>query len=132
MAAAVADYMPERRAPGKIEKSDAPLELTLVRTPDILADARAARGGAVRPVLIGFAAESGDPVARGRAEAPRKGADLIVANDVSREDPASTPSSTPATIISRDGDEAFPLGPKTALAAMILDRAERLLSPLTT
>ena len=73
MAAAVADYMPEGGgAPGKIEKTDGPLRLTLVRTPDILAELGAARKGGHRPVLIGFAAESGDPVARGRAKLTRK------------------------------------------------------------
>ena len=68
MAAAVADYMPERPSSGKIEKSEAPLDLRLVRTPDILAELGRARGGARKPVLVGFAAESGDPVERGRAK----------------------------------------------------------------
>ena len=132
MAAAVADYTPVRRAPGKIEKSEAPLELSLVRTPDILGTLGRARGGAVRPVLVGFAAESGDPVERGRQKLQRKGADFIVANDISSEGSGFDSELNAATIISRDGAEAFPLGPKTALAAVILDRAERLLSPLTT
>ena len=47
MAAAVADYTPEGGgAAGKIEKTDGPLTLTLVRTPDILAELGAARGAA--------------------------------------------------------------------------------------
>jgi phosphopantothenoylcysteine decarboxylase/phosphopantothenate--cysteine ligase len=132
MAAAVADYTPERRAAGKIEKNDAPLELSLVRTPDILGELGRARAGGVRPVLVGFAAESGDPVERGRQKLQRKGADFIVANDISSESSGFDSELNAATIISRDGTEAFPLGPKTALAAVILDRAERLLSPLTT
>ena len=130
MAAAVADYTPQRRAPGKIEKSDTALELSLVRTPDILAGLGRARGGAVKPVLVGFAAESGDPVERGRLKMQRKGADFIVANDISSEGSGFDSELNAATIISRDGTEDFPLGPKTALAAVILDRAERLLSPL--
>jgi phosphopantothenoylcysteine decarboxylase/phosphopantothenate--cysteine ligase len=132
MAAAVADYTPVRRAPGKIEKSEAPIELSLVRTPDILGTLGRARGGAVRPVLVGFAAESGDPVERGRQKLQRKGADFIVANDISSEGSGFDSELNAATIITRDAAEAFPLGPKTALAAVILDRAERLLSPLTT
>ena len=75
MAAAVADYTPARRAAGKIEKSDAPLELSLVRTPDILGALGQGRGASAKPVLIGFAAESGDPVERGRQKLLRKGAD---------------------------------------------------------
>ena len=132
MAAAVADYTPARRAPGKIEKNDAPLELSLVRTTDILAALGKARGSAVRPVLVGFAAESGDPLERGQQKLERKGADFIVANDISSEGSGFDSELNAATIISRDGAEPFPLGPKTALAAVLLDRAERLLSPLTT
>jgi phosphopantothenoylcysteine decarboxylase / phosphopantothenate---cysteine ligase len=132
MAAAVADYTPQRRAPGKIEKTDVPLELSLVRTPDILAALGRARGGNLKPVLIGFAAESGDPVERGRQKLIRKGADLIVANDISGDGSGFDSELNAASIISRDSVETFPLGPKTALAALILDRAEARLAPLTT
>lgn len=132
MAAAVADYTPARRAAGKIEKSDAPLELSLVRTPDILGALGQGRGASAKPVLVGFAAESGDPVERGRQKLLRKGADLIVANDISTEGSGFDSELNAATLISRDGVETFPLGPKTALAALILDRAEARLSPLTT
>ena len=103
-----------------------------MRTPDILGTLGRARGGAVRPVLVGFAAESGDPVERGRQKLQRKGADFMVANDISSEGAGFDSELNAATIISRGSTEAFPLGPKTALAAVILDRAERLLSPLTT
>jgi phosphopantothenoylcysteine decarboxylase / phosphopantothenate---cysteine ligase len=128
MAAAVADYMPEGGgAQGKIEKTEGPLRLTLVRTPDILAELGAARKGSGRPVLVGFAAESGDPVARGRAKLARKAVDLIVANDVSQAGAGFDSDLNVATIISSDGEEYFPTGPKTALASRIVDRAERLL-----
>jgi phosphopantothenoylcysteine decarboxylase/phosphopantothenate--cysteine ligase len=132
MAAAVADYMPLRRAAGKIEKTDGPLELSLVRTPDILAALGRERAGSPKPVLIGFAAESGDPVERGREKLLRKGADLIVANDISTEGSGFDSELNAASLISRDGVETFPLGAKTALAALILDRAEVRLAPLTT
>jgi phosphopantothenoylcysteine decarboxylase / phosphopantothenate---cysteine ligase len=132
MAAAVADYTPARRASGKIEKTDAPLELALVRTPDILATLGQARAGKTKPVLVGFAAESGNPVERGRQKLVRKGADLIVANDISLEGAGFDSELNAASIISRDSVETFPLGPKSALAALILDRAEARLAPLTT
>ncbi|MCA1558969.1 MAG: bifunctional phosphopantothenoylcysteine decarboxylase/phosphopantothenate--cysteine ligase CoaBC [Acidobacteria bacterium] len=129
MAAAVADYTPaDGGAEGKIEKAEAPLDLRLVRTPDILADLGRARGQAPRPVLIGFAAESGDPVARGREKLKRKGVDLIVANDISRRDAGFDSDLNAATLVDANGDEPFPLGPKTALASIVLDRAERLLN----
>lgn len=130
MAAAVADYTPaDGGARGKIEKSDAPLDLRLVRTPDILGDLSRARGQAARPILIGFAAESGDPVARGREKLKRKAVDLIVANDISRSDGGFDSDLNAATLVDADGDEPFPLGPKIALAGVVLDRAERLLNP---
>jgi phosphopantothenoylcysteine decarboxylase/phosphopantothenate--cysteine ligase len=128
MAAAVADYTPESRADGKIEKTDGAFELRLVRTPDILLELGHARKGSPRPVLIGFAAESGDPVARGREKLARKGADIIVANDISRTDAGFDSDMNVASIISAEGVDPFPLGPKTALAGMILTRAETLLA----
>ena len=127
MAAAVADYTPASRASGKIEKQDAPLELRLVRTRDILFEVGKARGAGARPILIGFAAESGNPVERGREKLRRKGADIIVANDISRPDAGFDSELNAATLISATGTENFPLGPKTALAGLILDRAEALL-----
>jgi phosphopantothenoylcysteine decarboxylase/phosphopantothenate--cysteine ligase len=130
MAAAVADYAPQRRTGGKIEKSDEPFELPLVRTPDILAELGRARAGGMRPVLVGFAAESGNPVERGRQKLLRKNADLIVANDISREGLGFDSDMNAAVIIGRDSTEPFAPGPKTALAAVILDRAEGLLAPL--
>ncbi len=127
MAAAVADFTPATRFDGKMEKQDGPLELRLVRTPDILLELGKARGSSPRPVLIGFAAESGDPVERGRDKLRRKGADIIVANDISRPDAGFDSELNAATLISATGTETFPLGPKTALASVILERAEALL-----
>ena len=130
MAAAVADYTLSARAESKIEKTDEALQLSLVRTPDILAELGAARRGTDRPVLIGFAAESGDPVARGREKLRRKGADMIVANDISRNDAGFDSELNAATLITNHGEEPFPLGPKSALAARILERAAEMLKAL--
>jgi len=128
MAAAVADYTPDGGAVGaKIEKAEGPLEMRLVRTPDILAELGRRRGEAARPVLVGFAAESGDPVDRGRDKLRRKKIDLIVANDITRPDSGFDSESNAATLIDHDGDEVFPHGPKTELALRIVDRAERML-----
>ena len=124
MAAAVADYTPERAAAGKIEKSDAPLELRLVRTPDILAELGRARGTSSKPVLVGFAAESGDPVERGRAKLVRKHADFIVANDITRPDAGFEADTNAVTIIGSDAEETIALTSKSDVASRILDRAE--------
>jgi phosphopantothenoylcysteine decarboxylase / phosphopantothenate---cysteine ligase len=131
MAAAVADYTPAERRSGKIEKAEGPLELTLVRTPDILADLGRMRNGAPVPVLIGFAAESRDHVRRGREKLDRKAVDVIVANDISRADSGFDSDLNEATLITPDGEETFPLGPKADLASRILDQAERLLQRTT-
>ena len=87
MAAAVADYRPESPADHKLKKADdgAPRTIALVENPDILAELASARLRAGQ-VVVGFAAETGDPVAsvlqHGRAKALRKGADLLVVNEV--------------------------------------------------
>ena len=135
MAAAVADYAPADGAlAGKIEKAAeaAPLELSLVPTPDILAELGQRRAGAARPLLIGFAAQSGDPIARGRDKLRRKAVDMIVANDISRPDAGFDVETNAATLITASGDETFPLGQKTELASVILDRAEDMLKSAAT
>jgi phosphopantothenoylcysteine decarboxylase / phosphopantothenate---cysteine ligase len=128
MAAAVADYTPDGGSvAAKIEKTDGPLEVRLVRTVDILAELGRRRADSTRPILIGFAAESGDPVARGREKLRRKNIDLVVANDITRPDSGFDSESNAATLIDPEGDEVFAHGPKTELASRIVDRAERLL-----
>jgi phosphopantothenoylcysteine decarboxylase/phosphopantothenate--cysteine ligase len=129
MAAAVADYTPAARAGEKIAKSDGPMTLTLERTADILAalgDARS-RTGDRGPVLVGFAAETSDAVAKAREKLARKKVDLIVANDVSRADAGFDVETNAVTLVSADGVEDVPLQSKTAVAGRILDRIERLL-----
>jgi phosphopantothenoylcysteine decarboxylase / phosphopantothenate---cysteine ligase len=133
MAAAVADYMPESGAADrKIGKTDQPLTLSLVRTPDILADLGRARAGQGRPVLIGFAAETGDPRPRARKKLAAKQVDLIVANDVSRPDAGFDTDTNAAVFISPDREEEQPLQLKTELASKILDRLESMLDARST
>jgi phosphopantothenoylcysteine decarboxylase / phosphopantothenate---cysteine ligase len=129
MAAAVADYAPESAAQGKIAKTDGPMRLTLVRTPDILAELGRTRAGRPRPVLVGFAAEAGDPVERAREKLRGKHVDMIVANDISRPDAGFDVDTNAVTIVTPDGAETLPLAEKSSVAAAILDRAERLLAP---
>jgi phosphopantothenoylcysteine decarboxylase/phosphopantothenate--cysteine ligase len=132
MAAAVADYAPRGGpAPEKIARRRAPVTLTLDPTPDILAEVGRARDRAGRPVLVGFAAETGDPVPRAREKLREKRVDLIVANDVTRPGSGFEVETNEATLVTPDGAE--PLGPmtKTKLAAIILDRVEALLARRT-
>jgi phosphopantothenoylcysteine decarboxylase/phosphopantothenate--cysteine ligase len=132
MAAAVADYAPRLRADGKIEKSDAPMALDLVRTRDILADLGAARTAGQGQVLIGFAAESGDPVVRAREKLVRKNVDMIVANDITRRDAGFDADTNAVTLVTGAGDEPVPLASKADVAGVILDRATALLARVTT
>lgn len=85
MVAAVADWRPAEESATKLEKSAMSKDLQLTRNPDILADlgTRFGPGGQESgPILIGFAAESGDVAQRGRAKMKRKGAHFIVANQI--------------------------------------------------
>jgi phosphopantothenoylcysteine decarboxylase/phosphopantothenate--cysteine ligase len=133
MAAAVADYTPlGGTASGKVAKQDGDLEVRLTRTRDILADLGAWRGDRRMPVLVGFAAETHDVVAKAREKRARKRADLIVANDVSRADAGFEVETNAATLVTADGEEVAPLQTKASLAAVILDRVERRLAATQT
>ena len=86
MAAAVADWHVTKEARGKIKKdaSGKPPALELAENPDILATIGHLRTG--RPKLvIGFAAETDDLLANAEKKLRKKGADWILANDVSPE-----------------------------------------------
>ena len=133
MAAAVADYTPARPSGQKIAKTDGPMTLTLERTRDILGKLGELRSRVSDrgPVLVGFAAETGDAVAKAREKRARKKVDLIVANDVSRPDAGFDVETNAATLVSEDGVEEVPLQSKAAVAARILDRIERLLHART-
>jgi phosphopantothenoylcysteine decarboxylase/phosphopantothenate--cysteine ligase len=79
-------------------------------------------------VLVGFAAETGAPETRAREKLRTKKVDLIVANDVSRPDAGFEVTTNAATLVGRDGDEALPLQSKAALAGIILDRVEAMMT----
>ena len=128
MAAAVADYTLEGGpADAKLPKGDGTLTLTFTRTSDILAELGKARGASDTPVLIGFAAETGDPRARARKKLAAKHADLIVANDVSREGAGFDSDTNAAVFITADDEIDQPLQLKTELASKIVDRIEDML-----
>ena len=133
MAAAVADYTPAA-GPGaqKIAKEADTLTLTLTRTADILADLGRRRGDGRRPVLIGFAAETRDVVPRARAKLAAKGADLIVANDVSRRDAGFGAETNAVTLVEPGGETDVPLQSKRGVAGVILDRVRGLLADSDT
>ena len=129
MAAAVADYSPDRRAEQKVPKAGESMTLILRQTPDILGDLghrRLASGKG--PLLVGFAAETDNVVVKATEKRARKHVDLIVANDVSRTDAGFDVETNAVTIVGADGAESLPLQLKTRVASEILDRVEKLLS----
>ncbi|HEV3401891.1 MAG TPA: bifunctional phosphopantothenoylcysteine decarboxylase/phosphopantothenate--cysteine ligase CoaBC [Acidimicrobiales bacterium] len=127
MAAAVADFRPRRPAPGKLAKSEGVPNLELEPTPDILA--ALARARTPGQVLVGFAAETDDLVARATAKLRAKGIDLIVANDVSAPDAGFDHDTNRAVVIEADGRVTdVPLVDKRALATAVLDVVARHLS----
>ncbi|MGV9850203.1 bifunctional phosphopantothenoylcysteine decarboxylase/phosphopantothenate--cysteine ligase CoaBC [Streptomyces sp. NPDC003442] len=122
MAAAVADFRPARYAEGKIKKREGqePEPLTLVRNPDILAEISAERA---RPgqIVVGFAAETDDVLANGRAKLVRKGCDLLVVNEVGEHKTFGSETNE-AVVLGADGTETpVPYGPKGALADTVWD-----------
>ena len=129
MAAAVADYTPETRAPQKVAKGDDTITLVLKKTPDILGELGRRRVAAGRgPLLVGFAAETEDVVARASRKLAAKHVDLIVANDVSRADAGFEVDTNQVILIGPDGAQSLPLQSKSLVAEAILDRVERLVA----
>ncbi|MGX8905128.1 bifunctional phosphopantothenoylcysteine decarboxylase/phosphopantothenate--cysteine ligase CoaBC [Streptomyces netropsis] len=122
MAAAVADFRPERYAEGKIKKHDGrePEPVALVRNPDILAEISADRAHPGQ-VVVGFAAETDEVLANGRAKLARKGCDLLVVNEVGERKTFGSEENE-AVVLGADGSEtAVPHGPKEALADTVWD-----------
>jgi phosphopantothenoylcysteine decarboxylase/phosphopantothenate--cysteine ligase len=134
MAAAVADFRPRHVADTKLPRSEG-LHLELEPTADILAEAAAmARAGsddpAGRPLIVGFAAETGS-LERAPEKAARKGVDLLVANDVS--EPGSgfgTETNRVSIIVPGQPPEPRPPATKMEVAHDLLDRLLRLRAPL--
>ncbi len=129
MAAAPADFRPLIRAEHKIKKQvDAPqTTMELAENPDILAELASSvtdRGSAA-PVLVGFAAETGDDemsvLEHARTKLTRKGCDILVVNDVSHGAVFGSDDNE-AVILRRDADEVrAPHGSKAALAQQVWD-----------
>ncbi|BAK68250.1 phosphopantothenoylcysteine decarboxylase/phosphopantothenoylcysteine synthetase [Sphingobium sp. SYK-6] len=120
MVAAVADWRAADEASQKLKKdgTGAPAPLALAENPDIL---RSLAGRADRPgLLIGFAAETENVVDHARAKRAAKGADWIVANDVSGDVMGGTHNSV--HIVTADGVEDWPDMPKTAVAVRLIER----------
>jgi len=120
MAAAVADYRPEARSDEKVKKAGAaPEPLRLVENPDILRELAAHRRAG--QVIVGFAAETEDVLAHGRAKLAAKGCDLLVVNRVGRGLAFGTEDNE-AVVLAADGSATtVPRAPKDVLADVVWD-----------
>lgn len=125
-AAAVADYRPVKKAPTKLKKTEAVLDLQLEKTPDILAEVSKNRHSGL--LVIGFAAETEDVLNYARSKMEKKNLDLVIANDITKKGAGFDADTNIATILRRgeDGKIELPLMPKREMADKILDEVVRL------
>jgi phosphopantothenoylcysteine decarboxylase/phosphopantothenate--cysteine ligase len=125
-AAAVSDYRPREKSAQKIKKQNEIQSIELVRNPDILGELGKKRGNS-RCILVGFAAETEDLLANATQKLRQKNLDMIVANDVSREDAGFESNNNLIKLIYRDGEvEEFPLMAKEEVADQLLGRIKEL------
>src|SRR5689334_1393320 len=126
--AAVADYRPANPVESKIKKTSESMDIKMERTVDILATV-AARVGAQRPFVVGFAAETDSVEQYARQKLLKKNLDMIAANEVGH-DKVFEKDDNALLVLWRDGRRELPHAPKVALArdlvALIAERfAER-------
>ncbi len=126
MAAAVADYRPVKVATQKLTKDHGVPEIILEQTPDILCGLVARRR--LGQVIVGFAAETDEPVARARRKREAKGVDLMVVNDVSAPGVGFDHDTNAVTIVKELEDREVPLTSKFAVADAVLDEVVGLLA----
>jgi phosphopantothenoylcysteine decarboxylase/phosphopantothenate--cysteine ligase len=146
MAAAVADYRPAHYTGVKIKKrfgpgdNDTPTDrdqsaptIQLIRNPDVLVQLVKSRGSATSPVIVGFAAETGDAghtvLDLAREKFVRKGCDLLVVNEVGVDKTFGQDTNT-VFILRRDVDTVAQVGPapKGTVAATVWDVVQDVLS----
>ena len=126
MAAAVADYRPAERVDEKRPKDEETWRLELEPTVDVLQTLGARRTNG--QVLVGFAAETGEGgLARAREKLNRKRVDLVVYNDVARNDIGFDTDANEVVLVTAEGERRVGKASKDRIAAAIVDTAEELL-----
>ena len=121
MAAAVSDYRMSQTAENKLKKQDSgQLHLTLVENPDILAQLGSAK---TNQYLVGFAAETQNLMTYAQNKLKKKNADMLVANDVSKDQVGFGYDTNQVTILTKDNEpESLPLQSKISLAREIMKK----------
>jgi phosphopantothenoylcysteine decarboxylase/phosphopantothenate--cysteine ligase len=125
-AAAVADYAPAKAVDAKIKKDGRDsLTLELKKTPDILSEVSNKRTDG--QLVIGFAAETNEVVKYALSKMEKKGLDMVVANDITKEGAGFDTDTNIATILTPNGTNIdLPKMPKRELADRILDEILKL------
>ena len=125
MAAAVSDYRVRSVAAQKIKREAArAVILELEATEDILREVVAKR--VVGTIVVGFAAETEDALANGRAKLAGKGVDAVVVNDVSVEGVGFDAEQNAGSFLTKGGTVEFPMMSKATMADRILDEVAKL------
>jgi phosphopantothenoylcysteine decarboxylase/phosphopantothenate--cysteine ligase len=126
MAAAVADFRPSFVSTQKIKKTDGDLQVQWERCEDILAALGRKKGGRI---LVGFAAETSDPLEAAKIKLEKKNLDLVVANDVTAEGAGFEVETNKVQLITPGSVDGLDLLPKKEVADRILDKVVSLLGP---
>ena len=126
MAAAPADYRPSSPSDSKRSRIEGALAIPMEPTTDVLDATREVRKSG--SVIVGFALETGDAVAKGLAKLERKDLDLIVVNDALEPGAGFEKETNRVALLSRDGTrKILPLQSKREVAEAILDLGEQTL-----
>jgi phosphopantothenoylcysteine decarboxylase/phosphopantothenate--cysteine ligase len=126
MAAAVSDYRPSQTDEAKRPKDENRWTIELEPTADVLRGLGEGRKNG--QVLVGFAAETADDgLERARRKLADKQVDLVVYNDVSRDDVGFDSEDNQVVIVSAQGERRMEKAPKETIAAAILDEVEHLI-----
>jgi phosphopantothenoylcysteine decarboxylase/phosphopantothenate--cysteine ligase len=125
MAAAIADYRPAQPRGDKRPKDGKPWTVELEPTVDV---ARALAGQRTNgQVIVAFGADHGEQgLERKRRMLDEKGVDLVVYNDVSREDVGFDAADNEVVLVARSGERRVGKASKARIAAAILDEVEKL------
>ena len=129
MAAAVADFRPQKAAKNKMKKREGIPQIELEETEDILKAVAEHRSGRKRPrIVVGFAAESRDLLANAVEKLKSKKLELIVANDISSRDAGFAVENNRVTLLFPNGKkEALPLMSKAEVAERVIQHVAGLL-----
>ena len=123
MCAAVADYTPVTVADHKLKKSDDDMRIELRRTKDIAKELGATKGSRT---LVGFALETDNEEANAEGKLQRKNFDFVVLNSLRDAGAGFRGDTNKITIIDNNGREEHPLMSKRDVAAVIVDRIEKI------